>query len=78
MLSFEGSDLLQGKSHTAPFLEPLGPHGRNGMLDNLLSLSWSRLAARLGAACAALVAGWQMSLAADLSKIETIVVIYPD
>ena len=48
------------------------------MLDNLLSLSWSRLAARLGAACAALVAGWQMSLAADLSKIETIVVIYPE
>ena len=48
------------------------------MFNGLLNLIWVHLAARLGAACAIVVAGWQMSLAADLSTIETIVVLYPE
>src|SRR5215831_2962455 len=48
------------------------------MLDNRLNWIWSHLAARLGAACAVFVVGSQISLAADLSKIETIVVLYPE
>src|SRR5262249_24103147 len=52
--------------------------GENGMFSNFLNLIWSHLAARLGAACAVVVTASQMSLAADLSKIQTIVVLYPE
>jgi acid phosphatase len=47
------------------------------MFNSPLNLTWY-LAARLGAACAVVVAGSHMSLAADLSKIQTIVVLYPE
>src|SRR5262245_45373924 len=52
--------------------------GRNRMFNCLPNLIKLHFAARLGAACAVVVAGSHMSLAADLSKIQTIVVLYPE
>ena len=47
------------------------------MFNGLLNLIWAHLV-RLGAACTVVVAGWHISLAADLSKIQTIVVLYAE
>src|SRR5690349_19680647 len=51
--------------------------GENAMFNGLLNLLWAHLI-RLGAACTLVVAGWHISLAADLSKIQTIVVLYAE
>jgi phospholipase C len=48
------------------------------MFGNFLNLIWCPSAGRLVAACAGVVAASQISLAADLSKIQTIVVLYPE